>query len=1037
MLLKKQFPWIFWYAICLLLALGPAAEAPAQKRIFARVEPNAGTIESTGELYDPDSGRFTPTADAMSSPRRSPTATLLPDGLVLMTGGYNFTYLDTAEIYDPSSGAMVPAEGLMLRAREGHRATLLNSGLVLITGGFSGVFHSFAELYIPSLGTFDLATGSLVTGRAWHSATLLSDGRVFIAGGFAGTYLSSAETYDPSTGLFTAAAGILSLGRSRHTATLLPSGKVLIAGGYNGVNSIDGAEIYDPETGIFTATGAMTGPRESHTATPLPDGTILITGGRDNEGPVGTAEIFNPSTGTFTSTSGTMARSRLGHTATSLPNQSVLILGGTDGSEIVDVAEIYDPATGVFTPTAGAMVRARRYHAAVLLPNGRVLTVGGENSELLTFDINRERSDNVSPNISFSSDSKRGFVGFTGSGRILVFDTDTGEIVKMITTGGQPAFATPLLDGRTLAVVSAFDDKIFLIDMDSNELLSTHIFPEAFFGFGSILTLTRDGNTGYISSTGSGEIIKINPTDGSEMGRAGGLQAPAQITLTNDEATLLVVDAFVDDLIFFDAATLSRDTSLDVKSTYPEINFTLFNKAVLSPDGSRGILASRDFNGDLLVPDSLFHFDVEKAEVLDKVLTGSEPGYTAITPDGGHWIILNEHSLSIISTEDFADRRQVSTIFGGALGSANLVITADSKHAFYVSSPTDLFFQHDLETTAIVDLVLVGDDPNYVLDQPSSVGLTPDGKTLAVLNFMGNTIELLTDVTVMEGTKLLSAGDRFTGLSLVNLSDSPARVSLFARDDIGSLIRGEDVVNPAIYTLQPNAQISMTMDEIFQFDYQSDQVGRFTLFSDQPEIVGYVSYGRVKATWLGSFIDRLDGVPLLRERFHDWIVPEIKRQERHSLELNFVNPGYNDSAVELLRFERDGVLAETRAANTFARQRQSAIYDEIFLLGQGGRVLMVGGRDSESVNQTAEIYDVLGNSFSETAGAMTTGRADHTATLLPNGSVLIAGGSNEAPLKTAEIYNPSTTAFQETDQPMEAARTHHTATLLRRSPATL
>ena len=43
-------------------------------------------------------------------------------------------------------------------------------------------------------------------------------------------------------------------------------------------------------------------------------------------------------------------------------------------------------------------------------------------------------------------------------------------------------------------------------------------------------------------------------------------------------------------------------------------------------------------------------------------------------------------------------------------------------------------------------------------------------------------------------------------------------------------------------------------------------------------------------------------------------------------------------------------------------------------------------------------------------GSMTTPRWNHTATLLNNGSVLIAGGSTTTGtyLDTAEIYNPTT-----------------------------
>ena len=88
----------------------------------------------------------------------------------------------------------------MTTPRYGHTATLLPNGKVLIAGGSSNRPAS-AELFDPVTGTFS-ATGEMTMGRGFHSATLLPDGRVLIAGG---SYpaVGTAELYDPSTGTFT------------------------------------------------------------------------------------------------------------------------------------------------------------------------------------------------------------------------------------------------------------------------------------------------------------------------------------------------------------------------------------------------------------------------------------------------------------------------------------------------------------------------------------------------------------------------------------------------------------------------------------------------------------------------------------------------------------------------------------------------------------------------------------------------------------------------------------------------------------------
>src|SRR5262249_24071898 len=75
------------------------------------------------------------------------------------------------------------ATGSMGTARAQHTATLLPNGEVLVAGGFDGTsFVSSAELYDPAAGTWT-ATGSMGTARESHTATLLPNGKVLVAGG--------------------------------------------------------------------------------------------------------------------------------------------------------------------------------------------------------------------------------------------------------------------------------------------------------------------------------------------------------------------------------------------------------------------------------------------------------------------------------------------------------------------------------------------------------------------------------------------------------------------------------------------------------------------------------------------------------------------------------------------------------------------------------------------------------------------------------------------------------------------------------------
>jgi hypothetical protein len=146
---------------------------------------------------------------------------LLRNGKVLVTGGANQDeecgLFRNAELYDPSTGTFT-ATSDMTRPRAYHTATLLPDGTVLITGGetydcnngrcfFAGSAAS-TEIYDPSTGTFNLIS-NMNARRESHTATLLNNGQVLVAGGldygtgigdFRGS-VASAELYDPNAAI--------------------------------------------------------------------------------------------------------------------------------------------------------------------------------------------------------------------------------------------------------------------------------------------------------------------------------------------------------------------------------------------------------------------------------------------------------------------------------------------------------------------------------------------------------------------------------------------------------------------------------------------------------------------------------------------------------------------------------------------------------------------------------------------------------------------------------------------------------------------
>lgn len=375
------------------------AKRPSGEVVAASSEPTvssnrlANDVSSSTTSTLVESKPLTPFVanENMPADRKNQTATMLPNGKVLVVGGQgNGGNLNSAELYDPSTGAW-KSTASMKSARVDHTATLLPDGQVLVVGGCSfdttsSDIKKFAftvlpttELYDPASETWNTA-GSLKVPRCQHTATLLKDGKVLVAGGIStdGT-TSSAELFDPVTGKWNSTGSLLTKCAS-HTATLTTSGNVLVCGGETTLDDVVAlSELYDPSTGIWTMTGQLNLPRKHHTATLLPNGMVLVAGGYGNAGEsksCSVAELYDSMAGKWMRT-GAMDAEHFDCTATLLSSGHVLVAGGSDMYEhSVSTVEEYNPVTGSWTLNSPLTV-ARQHQTATMLPSGKILLAGG------------------------------------------------------------------------------------------------------------------------------------------------------------------------------------------------------------------------------------------------------------------------------------------------------------------------------------------------------------------------------------------------------------------------------------------------------------------------------------------------------------------------------------------------------------------------------------------------------------------------------------------------------------------------------------
>ncbi|HUN59337.1 MAG TPA: kelch repeat-containing protein, partial [Candidatus Binataceae bacterium] len=235
---------------------------------------NTGNLSAGGgsatlgsaEIYDPPSKTWTEVASLVVA-RLAHTATLMPDGTVMVVGGLTdnssasgYTLAQDYEFFTPPASSASQgswrAETILVPSvpRYDHSAVLLDNGWVILVGGeVAPSAVATPARYITGSDSWG-AISSEKTPRYDDAVTKLANGDVLIAGGLDanGDQLSTAETFSTDTLTWTTAAGSLPDGASGQTAALMADGRVIIAGG-----SSPTVATFDYSTEQFTPGGTL------------------------------------------------------------------------------------------------------------------------------------------------------------------------------------------------------------------------------------------------------------------------------------------------------------------------------------------------------------------------------------------------------------------------------------------------------------------------------------------------------------------------------------------------------------------------------------------------------------------------------------------------------------------------------------------------------------------------------------------------------------------------------------------------------------
>ena len=244
-----------------------------------------GPESATVDRYDPRTRRVS-RAGMLAAPRVQPAVAELPDGKVLLAGGWSRGKTASVECFDPASGASKQVGELS--AAQTCLPVVLPGGKLILMGDTTIDTVDLRTLAIRQLS----ATSPYLDSS---TVTLLRDGRILVAGGrVTGAPRAEAWLVNSTNGRATP-TGELAAPRRKHAAMLLNDGRVLMVGGSGAndrQNKYRSLEVYNPATGRFSRVGETIEARFKipDAAVKLADGRVLVAGGADYP------ELIDPST---------------------------------------------------------------------------------------------------------------------------------------------------------------------------------------------------------------------------------------------------------------------------------------------------------------------------------------------------------------------------------------------------------------------------------------------------------------------------------------------------------------------------------------------------------------------------------------------------------------------------------------------------------------------------------------------------------------------------------------------------------------------
>lgn len=761
--------------------------------------------------------------------------------------------------------------------------------------------------------------------------------------------------------------------------------------------------------GFVAAAGSMASPRYGQTATQLANGQVFIAGGMSSSGVLNSAELYTPAGQVFATAANPMNVARWLHTATLLDDGTVLIVGGSSLSNetTLNSAEIYDPVAGTFTLLPSALNTARVGHTATLLSNGQVLIVGG-------FD----------PSTGIISDAE-------------LYDPFAQVFIDLGNTN-TPRFhhtATLLQNGQVLITGGETDPT------PSGAYNNAEIFNPTTWTFATVAANMISGREGHAATLLNDGTVLIT---GGDNPPAGSLNTAEIYNVTSNTFTA-VSAAMTSPRIFHDSVLLNGGQVLlsggenDSSGTSTALNTAeLYNPTTQTFAATAGSMSSaREHQTAALLNDGTVLEDggTDGTNVFNtaEIYTASQlTGLTSIAVSPSSPSVPLGSQQLFVATGTFSDgsTQVLSCVLWSSSSTSIAVISKDASNNGYVATVA--------QGTATITAVAAGISGSATITIPApalvSITVSPTNLTMP----LGTSQQLVATGTYSDGsTQDLTA--------TANWSSSSSSTTVSSAGLVTAAVLGASTIQATSGSYSSSINVSVGAPALLSVSVtpasatlrvgQSQQYQAFGTYTDgsTQNLTASVSWFAVPGT--AASVNSSGLVTAMRQGSVDVTASYGNFSGTSTLTIGLPNlisiavlpgtasipVGSNQQFVAVGSYS-DGTTKDITSSVSWSSSTGTASS----ISATGLATALAGGSTTISAS-SGSVTGVATLTITTGTIALSTSRYQHSATLLNDGTVLIAGGvscpsaGSCTYLNSAELYNASAGTISSTGG-MTAAR---------------